>query len=122
MLGGTGPTAVTETAPRWCPHGFHSPVGQTDSSPGSASLEGWDWGSVGRRVRAGLEKFRDCWNPKGGILDQPRSQEVLPGGGGTGDDRNEPDEEKRKVWWAGAAAVRVCGGKSVVSVQGTESY
>lgn len=60
--------------------------------------------------------------PKAGILDQPRSQEGLPGGGGTGADRNERHEEKRKVCWAGAAAVGVFGGKSVVSVQGTERY
>jgi len=46
-------------------------VGQTASSPGRASPEGWDWGSRGRRVRAGMEKPRDCWNPKRGFWASP---------------------------------------------------
>lgn len=38
VLGGNGHTAATETAQR-CPHGFHSPVGETNPSPGRDSTE-----------------------------------------------------------------------------------
>lgn len=86
MLGSDGVIEVTETA-RLCPQRCHSPVGETDPSPGSERLE---WSGLGWRTSGNRQ------SPEG-VPEPTRGERGLPGIGGTRAGRSEQDEE-RKVW------------------------